>query len=767
MGGRSVGGPRQPVSGPRVASQGDGSSNPGPTGPAAAKPLPEDNTTYHPENAVTATKTNTPIMNTPASIQVVPRAVLQDQAATNLSEAINNVSGVIAADGNQSLGQWIRGFLTYSYYRDGVRMDQNITNTTLNPADADRIEVLKGPASILYGSGDPGGLVNMVTKRPLDKPYTSVQQMFGSWSYYRTTVDTTGPLNEDKSILYRFNGAWDNSHYFPNNSYSRDYYLAPKVLWNIDEHTSFTTYATFRKNVNQDVSLELPFTLPGPNSSNPLWTATYGTGGAPLSFLPRTQNMTQPWGRANGEEANIGYLFSRDLNQDWNVKHRFNAQLSSFYHLQLFPSAYTNNTPYETYTFPELLPTSSAQSYYTSTVITGNINTFGAKHTLLIGTDYQHLNNQGYVYTSAIGGSPNNNPLYPIYTQFPSFLYDPTSRTDYGVHMSWWGAYIQDHIELPHNIFIMAGARYDHISELNPALNPLDLTQSAVTTNTGRVTPRFGLLWRPIPELSLYGTYLTNFGTLPIASTAPLPPELAQQWEVGAKSLLLDKRLSVTVAYYDLTKQNIATPDPTDQSGLRYFATGAARNRGFELDVSGELAPGLRVIGSYSYIASIITKDAHCDLNAWANYAATYSGAPPGGCVYDAYNTFYLGNPTLIGLVGNEGKRLGGVPRNAGSLWMTYEFQDDTFRGLKIGGGAIARSLTQGDNWNDFHLPGYATMQMMVGYTTKLFDRKTTFQLNANNLLDTRYYGVSNDNSPYSVYTGAPRSFKGTMRVEF
>ena len=262
--------------GGQQATPGQGGGGAGPTGPAAAKPLQEDNTTYHPENAVTALKTNTPIMNTPASVQVVPRAVLQDQAVTQLSQAVNNVSGVIAPDGNQATGQWIRGFLTYSYYRDGVRMDQNITNTALNPADADRIEVLKGPASILYGSGDPGGLVNMVTKRPLETPYTSVQQLFGSWSYYRTTVDTTGPITKDNTILYRFNGAWDNSHYFPNNSYNRDFYLAPKVLWNIDAHTSLTTYATYRKSVGQDISLEAPFTLPGPNSSFPLWAYTYG-----------------------------------------------------------------------------------------------------------------------------------------------------------------------------------------------------------------------------------------------------------------------------------------------------------------------------------------------------------------------------------------------------------------------------------------------------------------------------------------------------------
>ena len=207
------------------------------SGPAAAHPPAEDNTTYRPENAMTATKTNTPIMDTPASIQVVPRAVLEDQKVTVISQAVNNVSGVIAPDGRQGLGHWIRGFLTYTYYKDGIRFDQNSTNTIDNTADVDRVEVLKGPASILYGRGEPGGLVNLVTKQPLEKPYTAVEQQIGSWNTYRTTLDTTGPLTADNTLLYRLNAAWDDTHYFYDASYNRDIFIAPTFRWNIDPHT--------------------------------------------------------------------------------------------------------------------------------------------------------------------------------------------------------------------------------------------------------------------------------------------------------------------------------------------------------------------------------------------------------------------------------------------------------------------------------------------------------------------------------------------------
>ncbi len=736
---------------------------------AVSQPPKEENQTYRVENSFSATKTNTPIMETPASIQVVPREVLEDQKFTTIAEAANNVSGVISADGRQTFGSYIRGFLTYTYYKDGVRMDQNASNTLPNTVDVDRVEILKGPASVLFGHGEPGGLINLATKQPLEKPYTAIETQIGSWNTYRTTLDTTGPLTKDGALLYRLNAAWDDAGYFVDNYHTRDYYFAPTLRWNIDQQTYLTFQGTWRKYVGQDTSVAPAFTGLGPNSSTPWWAFAWGTGGAPATFLPRGQNLTQPWGRGNGDEGNAGFLFSHDLNEDWNIKQRFHTQLASFTHFQLFPAAYTNNTPFELYTYPEGLVSSSTQSYFSSTELTGKVTTGFVDHTLFLGVDYQHFNEQGLVYLGAINGpTATINPLFPSLTQtnFQPYLLDPTSRIDYGLHETWFGVSFQDQIKLPYNIFILAAGRYDHLKELDPTTNQ-------VTTDAERVTPRFGLLWRPIPEVALYGSYLSNFGNLPATNVgAPLPPEFAQQWEVGVKTELLDNRLTATLAYYDLTKQNIAYPVPTDPTGLHQLALGEARNRGVELDVAGEISPGWKVIGSYSYIASEITKDAHCDPGAYGNFLAAaatngYFGAAPGGCILDNYNLYTLGNPVLLSIVGNEGKRLGGVPRNSGSLWTTYEFQSDSpLKGFKVGGGAVARSLTQGDNWNDYHLPGYATVELMASYTTSIYGRKTTFQLNVDNLLDTRYMQVSYP-SAFSISNGAPRNFKGSIKVEF
>ncbi|HMK88626.1 MAG TPA: TonB-dependent siderophore receptor [Methylocystis sp.] len=748
------------VGGQRPNAQAGASSAAGGQGTSAAttpisgvaQPPREDNETYRPENAFSATKTNTPVMETPASIQVVPRAVLNDEQAVEISQAINNVSGVIATDERLSGTPtfWIRGYLTNIYYIDGVRFDSINSNTNQDLSDIDRVEVLKGPASILYGRGDPGGLINLVRKQPLEKPYAAIEQQFGSWGDFRTTLDTTGPLTKDNTLLYRFNLAWEDRSNFIESSNVHLVHLAPTVRWNVDAHTYLNVYLTYNLQGTHDETQSPVFTSIGPNSSYPWYAFAFGTGSAPILNLPRNQNLSPPWSKSRSEEIDVGYLFSRDLNEDWNLRSRFNAQLADFIHWGQFPLGWDNidGVPFQVSNIGEFLSDWTSQSYYADVELTGKVKTGDLDHTLLIGSDLQHFNFQGNPYialpTSFGGPIQPINPLYPISTSVLAYLpFNYPSST--GEHEVWWGVSFQDQIKLPMNFFFLAGGRYDHVINYNAVgqTNPVTgylFNNGRITSDAQRVTPRFGLLWRPIPWFSVYGSYLTNFGNLPTESRNPLPPESAQQWEVGVKTELLDDRLTATLAYYDLTKQHIAYPDPTDPTGLSSLALGEARNRGVELDVAGEILPGWKIIAGYSYIASIITKD--------------------GGLIYDNYSG------ALLSVTGNQGKRLGGVPRDSGNLFTTYEFQAGPLKGLKLGGGALARSLAQGDNWNDFHLPGYATMSLLAAYTTTIYDRKTTFQLNVDNVLDTRY-ATEAYVGPLSVYNGQPRRIKGAIKVEF
>ena len=384
-----------PVAGQGGADSGvaDANRSPGgisaPSGPVAARAVPEDNVTYHPDAATTATKTNTPIMDTPASIQVVPRAVMQDQQATELSQAVNNVSGVIAADERQANAQtfWIRGFLTYQYYLDGARMVSDYSQTAQELANVDRVEVLKGPASILYGRGEPGGIINVVTKVPLEKPYSSVQQEAGSWYDYRTTIDTTGPLTKDNTLLYRFDFAYQNNKNFDNVVAARNAFFAPKLRWNLDAHNFIDGFVTYNYRMWPDVSDAPSFTGLGPSSQNPLYAIAFGT--TPLSFLPRSFNANPPWSRLNQDEIVTGVNSSHDLNENWNIKTRFQTQLVSYVHPYAGPSSWDPVLPFQLNNFPFLTTGWNTYNYYTNFLLTGNFQTSVIDHTLLIGGDLQ------------------------------------------------------------------------------------------------------------------------------------------------------------------------------------------------------------------------------------------------------------------------------------------------------------------------------------------------------------------------------------------
>lgn len=210
-----------------------------------------------------------------------------------------------------------------------------------------------------------------------------------------------------------------------------------------------------------------------------------------------------------------------------------------------------------------------------------------------------------------------------------------------------------------------------------------------------------------------------------------LAPQSAQQWEVGVKTELFDKRVTGSLAWFDLTKRNLTTRDPFNPTFS--LVTGEARNRGLELDLAGEVLPGWRMIGVYTYIDSEITKD-----------------------TIDA-----SGNP-----VGNQGNRLFNVPRHGGSVWSMYEFQEGPLKGVKLGGGIVARSAREGDNENSYRLPGYIIGNVLVGYERKVGRMNVIAQLNIENLTDQTYFAGSQGFSAINAF-GMPRAFFGSIRFEY
>ena len=673
---------------------------------------------YKRDTATTATKTDTPIMETPFSVQVVPQQVLRDQQATRLETALKNVSGVSifpsSIEGTDSY--MIRGFDTLAYYRNGVLRP---TNSTIETANIEQVEVLKGPASILYGRADPGGIVNVVTKQPLATPYYSFQQQIGSYNFFRTTGDATGPLNQSGSLLYRFNFAYENSESFRDFVDRKAMFFAPVVQWKVSPRTQITAEMEYH-NINTKSDGMLP---------------ALGNRPAPV---PISRYLDEPsFSKSANERFFTGINWSHELNSDWKITHRLSGEfIHGLGHREIVPfsGVQADGTVQR---FLAAVPRGSQENRYQSTLnLTGHVDTGALKHTLLFGYDYLYQTDKFVVAKCCDLDPATNFPINvfnPVYgVGIPSLDQIPDNGP-FGSSRSWHGLYMQDQVKLPLNLHLLAGLRYDDAVSNDTVLNQR-------TGKDHRLSPRVGLVWQPMPWLSLYGSYTENFGLQNAfdESRQPLPPQTAQQFEAGVKTEFFDGRLRTTVAYFDLTKQNMAIPVP---GTLFSRAIGEAQTRGIELDVSGEISPGWSVIASYTYMPfAKITNDVGDD----------------GG-----------GNPTP----GNTGNRLFNAAKDMGSLWSTYAFQDEELHGvklegLKIGAGLSAAGERQGDAANTFQLPGYVIANAMASYEWRMGMTKMTAQLNVSNLFDTTYYaGTSGGN--FFIMPGMPRFFMGSIRMEF
>ncbi|MDT4329083.1 TonB-dependent siderophore receptor [Methylomonas sp. MED-D] len=689
---------------------------------AAVSHEPEIDTseTYKITNSRTATKTDTPLIETPFSLQAVTQEVINDQQSIRVEDALRNVSNIMTQtpNGGQFDGFVVRGVPQATLFKDGFRFPSK-DYAAIGPRDLsniDRIEVLKGPASLMYGRIEPGGMINLVTKQPLETAHYSLQQQIGSFDHYRTVADATGPLTDDKSLLYRINLGYESTSSFIDFNGTDRVSVAPRLRWKPSDDTVFDLEY---QHLQGDVT-----TFTGV----PAITLASGgiVGNRPLP-LNRSFFKGEPYNGLAFNEDMVDFNWSHNFNKDWKINQRFSydhSRTSGEFTLGLL---FKDN-------MADLLRRESEvqteqDTFSTGIDLTGNFKTFGYQHTLLAGADYYHTDmQQAYnsIYPGQLGGrllnvyNPIHNSVKPIF--------DPNKAKLNNVVNDWFGLYLQDQFQLPFDLQLLTGLRYDEarvqqvVNIRNPVERPQGITEMKNTT--GVVKPRVGLVWHPIKEFSLYGNYVENLGNTPLTTVgSSLKAEQAQQWEVGAKTELADGRLTASLAYYELTKQN--TPVPYLDTGYM-IPVGEARSQGVELDITGEVLQNWKIIASYAHMNTEITKDAS----------------------------------------GLQGHQLSNAPRNSGSLWNTYAFDDDLLRGFKVGAGVVARSQRQGDPENDFQLPGYAIFNLMAGYELKIGKTKLSAQFNVENLLDKYYFSESGGFRGASIY-GTPRSYIGTLRLDF
>jgi iron complex outermembrane receptor protein len=746
---RVTGGQGQGI-GPGLAGAGDGTGGTGPGGYGGAGAAQDPyNPTYVLENAGTGTKTDTPVMDTPLNVQSVSQQVLRDNQVTDLSKALQFVSGVTTANGATSNGNSydsivLRGFAANYIYRDGFRLDLGNgagagyefgASKALQFGNVASVEVLKGPAAVLYGLSEPGGLVNIVTKQPLDQPYYAVNQQIGSLAQYRTSLDATGPLTPDKAWLYRINMSYENNGApfgsFIDNTHAENIFLAPVLKWNIDNDNWVKLEAEYYRN-NQA----------GVFPSDPQFNGSFIT-------IPRNTNYSEYSPQSNNNIF-AALTWSHNFDKDWSIKQllafnryetdvtlRLGTGLDNFG----FPYPALSGSPYTSPVFDRSLGSNAygTQTLATEVNVTGHVDTWGAQHTLIFGGDFYSTLNWNKYYSSPLNspesiflavhpGIPTLGPLAPV--------------SEFTAPQDTAGLYVQDQVKLPYNFFFMAGARYQYFRQGGglsgtPSfdLNLQGATSAPAHANSEQhATPRLGLLWRPFPWVSGFISYAEGFSTNTgiVYPNNPAPPTGARDAEAGFKFEFFEGKLRATVDYYNLTKTNVTESDlnPLHTCGgpppSCSIVIGEERSKGPEVDVQGSPFPGLNLIVAYTNQSTAVTK--------------TYLG--------DQSNQ--LGQPFQ------------GIPRNVATFSSTYELQEGVLKGLKLGAtyhynGAQRINDGTGLNlgWLTPSLAGYGTVDLLADYPFDYDGWKLDAGLNVHNLLDRTYYTSAYLVSPLTGLGGA------------
>ncbi len=772
---------------------------PGNNGQLCAGGRCNDPTSYAAPIQSVGTKVNTPVMDTPLTTRTVTHQMLEDQQVTTLDEALRNVSGVTTSGGgNQAVGNaftkiMIRGFPTQNYFRDGFRVDSFGLNFAgagnVEMANVESVEVLKGPAAILYGAVEPGGIVNVNTKQPLDKPAYSIQQQIGSYAAYRTSLDATGPLTQNKDLLYRFTMSYENDGSFRTYDYNRNLMFNPVVRWNIDADNWIRVSDQYQQNAfNQD-----QYYIPYFNNVIPLWLGRSFNFGAPSPYEQQQNFAEVTWHHDFNKDWSFQQtVFMQTLRNDWQDVGGTSYISDCITNGGIcfnFPS--TNNVVLYQSSFPS---DNRQAEYATMANLVGHFDTTEAiSHTLLVGADYYRYNFRGF----------NQAPYYPAtltllgQAQLPTQAYGliPFNATEQFADNA--GVYMQDQIKLPYGFNVLGGARWQYINNRTGASDTTNFCgpyssnwnpqASSFIFNTGipipcnfdtitkrgqfidqRVTPRAALLWRPLEWISFYGNYAESYspnynGQLVYGTNQPTPPSFGQQEEGGVKLSLFNDRLQITADYYHLVKTNIPVGIPNAINQV--LLIGEGRSQGPELDIQGELMPGWNVNLAYANTDAITTKSI---LN----------------------NLFAL----------PQGSPIPFVPRNVATLSSTYEFKEGQLKGLKVGArydytGYIPffHYANDGSYIYGASTSSYGLVGIFGSYEFNYNGYKITTQLNVDNLFDHTFFTTggltpssfdpfnpSGSGAFFSPLTpgwstsyynfnviGAPRTLRGSIKLAF
>jgi iron complex outermembrane receptor protein len=680
---------------------------------------------YVANQSATATKTDSPILTTPQSISVVTQDQISAQQAQSMNEALRYTPGVITelyGASSVSNDVKIRGFLAPRYL-DGLRLpvDPIVTfaQTRIEPWNLERIEVLKGPSSGLYGETSPGGLINMVSKRPTPYRQNQVELQTGSDGRAQGAFDFSGPIDQNKEFLYRIVGLGRVSDTpIDFNSENRTF-IAPSFTWQPTKDTSFTVLASYTRDRLKGQPQQY---VPAVGTLFP----------SPLGRIPYSRYLGEPnFDRTNGESAMVGYTFEHRFNDMFQFRQnlRFTDVTSDVVSLR-------NETGDPSASGGMILRSGNlvhaqSQSITLDNQLQADFMTGPLKHKVLFGVDYLQAKSSafysysGYVYNGMAFGTlyPLNvyAPMYGLVSPDPStFTPSMNQRSD----QSQVGVYLQDEIKFDRFTLALTG-RHDNWQA--DTVNYL-AGSSTVHQNYNSWTGRAGLSYLFDNGLSPYVSYSTSFEPIVgFSRSGTLKPTTGEGKEIGIKFKPPGVNALFTFAAFENTQQNVLTTDPTNPflSGQ----IGEVRMRGIELDARASLSNEIDIVGGYTHLQPIVTSS----------------------------------------LEGNVGKDVVNIPRDYASLWGFYTFRSGPAAGFGVGLGARYIGESFGDAANTMLIPSYGLMDAAVSYDFSYLGKQyegLKLQVNATNLFD-KYYVSTCFTGPAYCGLGAPRRVLATLKYSW
>lgn len=649
------------------------------------------------------TKTDTPLVRTPQAVSVVPAQQIEDQAVDTVSEALRYTAGVATeyrGSSNLHDEMYIRGFGYVPRYVNGLEFGWSSLGQ-IPPYLLERVEVLKGPSSILYGQSSPGGIVNLVTKKPTGDTRREVELVTGLDARIGANADVQGVFDKDGVWSYRLVGSAERYDLEEDGLSREGFAIAPSITYAPTDDTSLTLLSMFTHDPKG-----------GFRNFRDAAGTLYAT---PNGFIPNDFNISDPdYEEYRRTQFQAGYEFEHRFNEVFQFRQNAAYNIIDTYHQTLTWGS--QNAATGDITRRPSGGSTDLNQFVIDNQLQSDFDTGAVSHTLLTGLDFKHSRRNyqwGYGDTTGL----TINWLNPVYGNLPAISLDNWVSDE---ETTAWqlGLYAQDQIEVG-NLTVSLGGRYDWAGT---EVDQYSGTDSSFYDSA--FSGRVGAIYNFDSGISPYLSYSTSFE--PSLDTDhndnPLEPVTAQQWEAGVKYATASGNLQVYASVFHILQQNRSTTDPVTNE---VFQTGEIRSQGFEVEGHAQITGNFSLVGSYTYVDARITEDE---------------------------------DPDQIDLFVER------VPEHQANLWGRYDFTQGRLNGLGLGLGVryIGPST---DRTNTVDVPSATLLDAMASYDFGAVSEKfdgVSLQVNASNLLDKRY--TASCSSAYACWYGPARTVTARLK---